>query len=118
MHKQRGVSLTGLIVWLVIGIFVVLLGFKLGPAYMEYSAIKTQFRALANDPGMSGVARREVEGAFAKRAMMEDIRSIGPADLQIVREGDRVVISSEYAVRVPLFGNISACLDFNPSSEK
>ncbi|MDH5536102.1 MAG: DUF4845 domain-containing protein [Betaproteobacteria bacterium] len=118
MHKQRGVSLTGLIVWLVIGIFVILLAFKLGPAYMEYSAIKTQFKILANDPSLMGVARREVEGAFAKRAMMEDIRSIGPADLQIVREGDQVIISSEYSVRVPLFGNISACLEFNPTSGK
>lgn len=117
MDRQRGVTLSGLIVWLVIGVFVVLLGFKLGPAYMEYYAIKKQFKAIADDPGLAGTSKREVENAFVKRAMIEDIRSIGPGDLQVVREGDRTVISAEYAVRVPLFGNLSACIDFNPTSE-
>lgn len=118
MRKQRGVSLIGLIMWLVVSIFVVLLAFKIGPPYVEYSAIKRQFKILANDPSLAGGNKREVEGAFAKRAVMEDIRSIGPGDLQIVREGDRVVISAEYSVRVPLFANISAYLEFNPTSEK
>ncbi len=117
MDRQRGVSLTGLIMWLVVGIFVLLLGFKLGPAYAEYYKIKTQFKILANDPSLASGAQREVAGAFVRRATIEDIRSIGPADLQVVREGNRVIISAEYAVRVPLFGNISACLDFRPSSE-
>lgn len=118
MHKQKGVSLLGFIIGAVIVLFVLLLGFKIGPAYMEYVSIKNQFKALANDPGLSAGSKRDVEGAFVTRATMENIRSIGPADLIVTREGDRLIISAEYSVRVPLFGNISACMDFNPSSEK
>ena len=118
MHKQKGVSLMGFIVWAVIVLFVLLLGFKIGPAYVEYVTIKKQFQLIASDPAMAGGGKRDVEGAFVRRATMENIRSIGPADLNIVREGDRVVISAEYSVRVPLFGNLSACMDFSPSSDK
>lgn len=118
MRKQKGVSLLGFIVWAAIVLFALLLGFKIGPAYVEYVTIKSQFKAIANDPAMVGGGKREVEGAFVRRATMEDIRSIGPGDLNIVREGDRLVISADYSVRVPLFGNISACMDFSPSTEK
>jgi hypothetical protein len=118
MRKQMGVSLPGFIMWAVGAIFVLLLAFKVGPAYVENVAIKKQFQAIANDPGMVGSSKRDVEGAFVRRATMEDIRSIGPGDLQIVREGDRLVISAEYSTRVPLFGNVNVCLDFSPSSEK
>ena len=46
-----------------------------------------------------------------------------PADarsrfLEITKQADGVVISAQYTTRVPLFGNASACLDFNPSSAK
>lgn len=118
MRKQEGVSLLGFIFWLVVVLFVLLLGFKLGPAYVEYVSIKRQFQILAHDPSLAGATRRDVEGAFVRRATMEDIRSIGPNDLQVSRDGDRLIISAQYSVRVPLFGNMSALLDFNPTSEK
>jgi hypothetical protein len=118
MHGQRGVTLSGFLVWAVLGIVVLLLGFKVGPAYFEYLSIQKQFQAIANDPAMRAGSRREIEGAFVGRATIENIRSIGPSDLEISKDGDRIVISASYSVRVPLFGNASACLDFHPTSAK
>ena len=118
MRKQKGLSLTGFIFWAIIVIFAVLFGFKVGPSYIEYYAIVQQFKSIANDPERSNAQRREIEGVFVRRAMMENIRSVGPEDLQIAKDGDRLVISAEYSVRVPLFGNLTACMDFYPSSGK
>jgi uncharacterized protein DUF4845 len=117
MDKQKGLTLSGFILWAVIVVFVVLIGFKLGPSYMEYFAIQKQFKAIAEDPAMKNAPRNTIGGHFNMRSAIENIRSIGPEDLEITRDGDKLVIAASYSVRVPLFGNLSACMDFSPSSE-
>ena len=47
-NRQLGLSLGGLIVGSVVLIFVALLGFKVGPKYMEYFTIKDAITAIAN----------------------------------------------------------------------
>ena len=118
MRKQKGVSLSGLLFWSVILVFVALLGFKIGPAYFEYFSIRQQLRAIANDPAMRAGNRREIESSYYNRSVIENITAVTQKDLVITRDGDGVVISATYSVRVPLFGNISACMDFSPSSAR
>ena len=118
MYRQKGITLTGFIVWAIVLIIAALLGMKLGPAYAEYYSIKKQFQAIAADPGVVAGGRREAEGAFVRRATMENIKSISLNDLQIEKQGDRVVIRADYEVRIALVGNVSALLTFHASSEK
>lgn len=117
MRKQKGFTLTGFMVWAVMLIFAALLAFKIGPAYMEYFTIQKHLKLVANDPTLQSGQRRAIESAFDRRASVDDIRSVGAGDLNITKDGDRLVVSVEYAARVPLFGNMSVCLDFNASSK-
>lgn len=118
MRKQKGVALSGLLFWSVVLVFVLLFGFKIGPAYFEYFSIQQQFKAIANDPSMRAGQRREIESSFYNRSVIENIKAVTPQDLEISKDGDSVVISAAYSVRVPLFGNLSACMDFAPTSAK
>jgi hypothetical protein len=118
MKKQQGLTLSGFLLWAVLLIVILLLGFKVGPAYVEFYIIQKQLRAIADDPGMRSGERSQIEAAFSRRSSIENITSIEPRDLEITKEGDGVVISAQYTTRVPLFGNASACLDFYPSSAK
>lgn len=118
MRKQNGLTMTGFLVTAVIVVIILLLGFKIGPAYMEYYTIKRQIRLVADEVSGGGVDRRAVENAFDRRAVVENITAIGPKDLEIAKEGDRIVISADYSVKVPLVGNLSACMDFSVSSDK
>jgi len=61
--------------------------------------------------------RRELEAAYTSRATIENITAIGAGDITITKEGDEVILSAEYSKKVPLFGNLSACMDFAPSSK-
>ena len=116
MRKQRGVTLSGFIMWSVVAFIVALIGFKLLPPYMEFLTIESQFKAIANDPeGRQGV-RRVVEDLFDRRSAIENISSIKAKDIQIQKEGDGVVLSAEYTNCVPLVLNIRVCMDFAPSS--
>jgi hypothetical protein len=118
MRGQKGISLSGFLLWAVILVFVALLGFKIGPPYVEYLSIQAQLKAVANDSeGRSGV-RRVVEDLFDRRSAIENISSVKAKEILIAREGDRVVLSFEYTVCVPIVLNIRACMDYNPSSSR
>jgi Iap family predicted aminopeptidase len=118
MRRQKGVTLSGLLLWSVVLVFVALLVFKIGPPYIEFLSIQAQVKAIANDSeGRSGV-RRVVEDLFNRRSAIENISAVRAQDILISKEGDRVVLSFEYTVCVPIVFNIRACMDYNPTSGK
>jgi hypothetical protein len=117
MHNQKGVTLSGFLLWAIVGCLALLLGFKIGPPYYEYLTIKKQLQAIAKDSEARSGNRRDVESAFLKRTMIEDIKSITPKDLVIEKEGDGIVVSAEYTTCVPVVGNLRACMDFAPTSK-
>lgn len=118
MREQKGLTLTGFLVTAVILVIVALLGFQIGPAYMEYYTIKKQIKLVADEPGAATGQRRAIEDLFDRRAVVENITAISRQDLEISKDGDRIVISADYTVKVPLVGNLSACMDFSARSDK
>lgn len=117
MRKQTGLTLSGFLLWSVVVIVALLLGFKLFPAYYEYYQIKRTFNILVKDETLRVLTKRDVESSFVRRAVIENIQVLGPADLAITRENQAWVIEAQYTVCVPIFGNLSACMDFAPRSE-
>ncbi len=118
MHRQKGVSLSGFMLWSVIFIFAALLGFKIVPPYYEYIKIQKQLQAVAADSEARSGLRRDVENAFMRRSMVEDISAITPKDLVIAKDGDGIVVTAEYSTCVPILANLKACMDFNATSQK
>lgn len=116
MRKQRGLTLSGLMLWGILIVVLVMLGLKVGPAYMEYYTIQKTFKTIVSEPGMRNAQRSEIERAFASRAAIDNIHSVAPTDIEVSKDGGNLVLSASYSARIPLFGNASACLDFTPSS--
>jgi hypothetical protein len=56
---------------------------------------------------------RELQAAFDRHATIDDITSIRSTDLDITKEGDRIVISYAYAKKVPITDNVSLVIDFS-----
>ena len=118
MYKQRGVSLSGLLLWSIVLIFVAILGMKLVPVYREYAAIKTTLVSMANDPVLQNGTKAEIRRSFNKRAQIDDISVVNGGDIEINKESGAAVLNIIYSVKTPLFANISLYFDFNVSSEK
>ena len=116
MRTQRGLTLSGFLLWAIVVIAALLLGFKLFPPYYEFYSIERTFNVLVKDDSLRTLGKRDVESAFVRRATIENITAVGPEDLVINREGGGWVIEAQYSVRVPLFANLSACMDFTPRS--
>ena len=115
--KQRGLSFSGFMAGAVILILASITGLKLIPAYIQDATIKNVFVAIANDPEMQKASPRDIRMAFNNRASIDDIKAITAEDIEIAKDGEQLVLSASYALKVPLAGNISLYLDFNPSSD-
>ena len=115
--KQRGLTLSGFMGGVVILVLASTIGLKLIPAYIQDSTIKNVFISIVNDPEMQKASPRDIRMAFNKRASIDDIRAITAEDIAIEKDGDRLVLSASYPVKIPLAGNVSLYLEFNPSSD-
>lgn len=97
--RQSGLTFLGL---LVVGILLAFTGVivaQLVPTYIEFMAIE---KAVQKASGGTTVA--EVRQLFDKAAQIDDIRSISAKDLEVGKEGDRVVVSFDYQREVHLGG--------------
>ena len=116
MRRQRGLSLLGLLLMSALLIAVVLLGFKLFPAYAEYFTVKKALSEIVRNPEYRGSAR-EIQAAFERRATIDNIKAVSSKDLEISKQGDGVSVSASWSVKVPLLYNVSACMDFEARGE-
>ena len=116
MHKQqRGVSIIGLLVILVILVVVALFGMKVIPSYMEYRTAKATIQAVAR----SGVTTApDARRAFENRAAIDNINTVRPQDLEITKEGNQLVIAFAYRKEIPLFTGVGLYLDFAANSRE
>ena len=113
-QRQRGVALSGLIFWGIIIAVVAMLGIKVAPEVIDYYKIKKSVKSTALNA--SGKTVPEIRSAYDKYAEVEHIKTITPADLDISKEGNDVVIAFAYEKRIPLFYNVSLLIDFEGSS--
>jgi len=114
-NKQRGVSF--LVIFL-IGVVLALAAvgaLKIGPAYSDFATAKKAIVAIAASEGRSGSVN-DIRKAFDRRAAVDNITVVTAGELEISKDGGEVVISFAYAKKIPLFANVSVCIDFAAST--
>jgi hypothetical protein len=99
--SQRGLSLIGLLFWAVLVAMLALVVIRVLPTINEYTTIQRAVKKIAQEqPATVAEARK----AFERQKDIEySISSIGPQDLQITKENDKVVIRFDYNKEIPLF---------------
>ena len=110
-NRQRGVSLSGLLMVLFIVVVVGIFSLKLIPSFIEYGKAKAAIVAIAMDRSKSGSVA-DVRRAFDARASIDDIEAVKATDLEITKEGGDVVIGFTYRKEIPLFANVGLYVDF------
>lgn len=114
MKNQRGVAISGLLLWGVVIALVAVLGMKLTPDYLNYFKILKATKSVAANS--SGKTVSEIRSSFGKYMDVEHVSTITAADLDISKENNSVVIAFAYERRIPLFYNVSLVIDFEGSS--
>jgi len=107
---QRGVSLMGLIVVLILLAVIALFAMKVIPSYMEFRSAKNAIVSIVRD--RPGATPADVRKSFDARAQIDGIEAIKGTDLVI----EKGAISFAYAKQVPLFTGVSLCIDYAASA--
>jgi type II secretory pathway pseudopilin PulG len=114
LNRQRGVSLTGLIVVLAVIGVVAVVAMKVTPTFIEYRAVQGAMQR-AKEAGGSPV---EMARAFDKNASVNNIDAIRGRDLVLTRDGGNTELSFAYEKRIPLAGNVSLVIDYAGTTDK
>ena len=97
--RQRGLSFIGLL--FVVGFLacVGVLAAQAFPTMLEYQAVLKGV-----DKAKAGHTVAEVRSIFYKAAQIDDIKSISDKDLDISKDGDKVVVKFAYNKEIHMFG--------------
>lgn len=97
--QQRGLTFLGLVV---VGIFLALAGVvfaQVVPTYIEYLAVQK-----AANKAAAGETVAEVRSIFDKAATIDNITTISGKNLEVGKEGNKVVVSFAYERDIHLTG--------------
>ncbi|HEX9721090.1 MAG TPA: DUF4845 domain-containing protein [Ramlibacter sp.] len=97
--RQLGISFIGLL--FVVGVLASLavLGAQAFPTVVEYQAILK-----ATQKASEGNTVAEVRQIFERATAIDDIKSVTPKDLDISKNGDKVVVKFAYTREIHMFG--------------
>lgn len=114
--KQRGISLLGWLVILILAGFFASVGFKILPHYMDNRALDKMISAVDRDAA-SGIRVSNV-GEFRshieRNMQVNNIRNLRAADIMEVHaEGRELLVHLNYEVREKILKNIDLVVSFD-----
>ena len=114
-RPRRGITLLGLLFWALLIAFFGYVAVRTMPSVNEYLTVQRAVQRVA-DSAPATVA--EARAAFDKQKDIEyAISSISGRDLDITKEGGRVVVAFAYNREIPLFGPAYLLLKFEGRSK-
>ncbi|QBI04895.1 DUF4845 domain-containing protein [Pseudoduganella albidiflava] len=113
-NRQRGISLTGLIVVLALIGVIGVLAMKILPTYSEYRSVSA---AIAKAKTAGGTPQ-EIRASFDRSAEVNYISSISGRDLTIERVDGELEVSFAYDKKIHLAGPASVLLEYSGSTAK
>lgn len=97
--RQRGLSFIGLLFFGGLLAVLGIVGAQIVPTAIEYQAVLK-----AATKASEGNTVAEVRSIFDKVAAVDDIHSIAGKDIEVFKEGDKIVVSFAYEREIHLFG--------------
>jgi len=110
-QKQRGITFLGLIVVGAVLVFGAIVGMQVFPTYIEFLAIQK-----AAKKASVGNTVPEVRSIFDKAAQIDTINTIAGKDLDVSKQGDKVVVSFAYQREIHLGGPAYLVMKYQGSS--
>ncbi len=114
-HRQRGITLIGLVFWAVIVASVALVTMKVLPSVNEFYTIQKAVNKLAKDGGSTVP---DIRRDFDKQRDIEySIQSISGKDLDVSKENDKLVIRFAYDKEIQLVEPVYLLIKYSGQSQ-
>jgi hypothetical protein len=117
-HRQRGMTMLGILVLVVVVGAWVYAGIRMAPKYLEYMRVASTLEQVRDEydsnPGTTEFMLRK---AVERRFDIEMVEVISSNDIEIKKDGAMFTMRAAYDDTVPLAGNVSFLLEFDKSVE-
>jgi sensor histidine kinase regulating citrate/malate metabolism len=115
--RQRGLSMMGFLFIAAVVIVVVMVGFRVLPAYIEYYSVqKALEKALVEAKDLNSA--NEIRNAFQRVADAGYIESVTSKDIEVTKTKNEVTASVSWQRKLPMVANASILLDFEATATK
>lgn len=112
IQNQRGLSLLGFIMILVLVLFFTYIGIKLVPVYLNHWSVMSEVKAVAGEPGSANKPPNTIRRELIRRLNVSYVEHVEPQHIAIER-GDQIRLVVKYDVEQHLIGNIDAIIRFD-----
>ena len=109
-------AISWLVVIIVVG-FMVMVGIKITPVYLEHYAVKESLESLKSEPLISRKPVADIRKMLLRRLEINNIKHPNKDEITINRSGGVTRITVAYEERRSLVGNLSLVVTFNDSVE-
>ncbi len=110
-HDQSGISSLSLLVILAAAAFFLLVGFKVGPLYIDNYFVSAALKQMGDEPLLEmrdDEIRRKLQSYF----LINNVRDISMRQVQVERDREGVLIKVDYEKRVNFLGNADVVVAF------
>jgi hypothetical protein len=111
--RQRGITLIGLLFVGGVLAFSGIIVAQAVPTYMEFNSIQKAVDKAAK----SGSTVAEVRKAFDAQSIIDDIKSVKGADLDVTKNGEKIVVSFAYNREIPIGGPVFLTIKYAGQSK-
>jgi len=111
--RQRGITLIGGLLWLIIAAFVALIVLRVVPIYIDYFTIITTLQGLKKEPQVGQMSADDIYRTIERRFDISYVQVIKPQQIKIRKQGNNRVLDLIYEDRRPLIGNLDIVAKFN-----
>lgn len=114
MKAQRGITMIGFLMVLVIIGFFAYAAMRLVPVYTEYFSVRKAMKSVAGEVGVANKQPGDIRNMLFRHFEISYVDSVHASDIRITRERNPS-INISYEVRKPFISNVDLVVSFNHS---
>lgn len=112
ISRQRGMTMIGVIMLLIIIAFGALIAMRIAPIYIEYFSIRQAIESLKSE-GVAGMNKFDIQRSLEKHFDISYVSVIKAKDLKVIKKGGDLILELAYEDRRPLLANLDVVAVFN-----
>ncbi len=111
--QQRGMTVIGMLLVLILIAFAVLIAMKVIPMYIEYYTIKSTIESIRKEPQLAQMSTQDIHKAIQRRFDVGYVEKVNASDLKIKNAPDGRVLELVYDDERELFYGLFILLKVN-----
>jgi hypothetical protein len=117
IRKQRGLTFISWVVILVVAGFLVMVGIKVTPVYLDHFAVVSALKSVKAEPFAARKSKNELRNMVLKRFNINSIRHIKKEDIKVKSSSGVRIINISYEVRRHIVYNAALVMTFDETVE-